>query len=132
MDHLCGENGDDHLTPGAGLDRLWGGSGADTFVFEEGSGLNIIYDFETGVDRIHHADALLQVLVEHLDMPGLVEGLRRGLKLGVEGRRTGTRLRGHQQGTLFPVQELRQAPGIHVQPEFALGGVIHVQAKKAI
>ncbi|PIE14305.1 MAG: hypothetical protein CSA68_10920 [Rhodobacterales bacterium] len=51
-DWLYGESGDDRITSGAGSDRMWGGAGADAFIFEEGSGLNIVYDFELGVDHI--------------------------------------------------------------------------------
>ncbi|MDC1399803.1 hypothetical protein N8306_04750, partial [Yoonia sp.] len=44
--------GDDELNGGSGLDRLYGGAGADVFVFETGTQLDIVYDFEDGVDQI--------------------------------------------------------------------------------
>ena len=40
------------LNGGAGLDRLFGGEDADVFVFADGTGLDIVYDFEDGVDQI--------------------------------------------------------------------------------
>ena len=37
---------------GAGFDYLYGGTGADLFVFSSGIGLDIVYDFEDGIDLI--------------------------------------------------------------------------------
>jgi Ca2+-binding RTX toxin-like protein len=51
-DLIFGHAGDDQLSGGAGNDRLIGGSGVDVFVFGAGFGLDIIQDFEGGVDRI--------------------------------------------------------------------------------
>ncbi|SFR40349.1 Hemolysin-type calcium-binding repeat-containing protein [Yoonia tamlensis] len=51
-DYIDGNEGNDILDGGAGIDRLLGGSGADVFVFADDSGLDIVYDFEDGVDRI--------------------------------------------------------------------------------
>ncbi|WP_323769835.1 calcium-binding protein [Antarctobacter sp.] len=43
----------DELIEGlGGTDRLYGGGGADVFVFREGSGLNVVYDYVVGEDRI--------------------------------------------------------------------------------
>ncbi|MFO8126924.1 calcium-binding protein [Yoonia sp.] len=52
-DYLYGLAGDDVLDGGAGTDRLYGGLGADTFVFAEGTRLDIVYDFTDGEDMIH-------------------------------------------------------------------------------
>ncbi len=51
-DIIKGLDGDDTLQGGAGTDRLYGGSGADDFHFEAGGGLDIVYDFEDGIDTI--------------------------------------------------------------------------------
>lgn len=66
-DQLFGENGDDRLNGGDGADRLVGGlgrdqlsggAGADTFVYAGNDsritpdGMDVIYGFETGIDRI--------------------------------------------------------------------------------
>ncbi len=51
-DTLRGTAADEQFEAGAGTDRLYGGAGADVFAFREGSGLNVVYDFEDGVDRI--------------------------------------------------------------------------------
>ena len=50
-DTLIGGDGDDVLEPGRGAsDLLTGGSGADTFRFEDNFGTDTITDFETGAD----------------------------------------------------------------------------------
>lgn len=51
-DTLSGGDGADRLVGGQGADRLSGGADADVFVFESGSGNDIIQDFEMGVDQI--------------------------------------------------------------------------------
>jgi len=55
-DRLFGDAGNDTLDGGAGTDRLWGGQGADMFVFTPSGGLDVIYDFQDGVDRIFVED----------------------------------------------------------------------------
>ena len=49
-DLLLGKNGNDTLDGGSGNDILYGNQGRDTFVI--GSGIDIIKDFEDGIDRI--------------------------------------------------------------------------------
>ena len=44
-DKLYGGVGDDTLTGGKGNDSLWGDAGKDTFIYEKGSGKDVIYDF---------------------------------------------------------------------------------------
>ena len=51
-DALLGGDGDDVLIGGRGDDFLLGGEGADVFHFREGSGRDLIEDFEVGVDTI--------------------------------------------------------------------------------
>jgi len=51
-DRLFGDGGHDILDGGAGLDRLNGGTGADTFVFSAGNEIDIIQDFQDGIDMI--------------------------------------------------------------------------------
>jgi Ca2+-binding RTX toxin-like protein len=48
LDLLFGEAGDDRLDGGAGADWLSGGPGDDIFVFERGSGPDVIADFTPG------------------------------------------------------------------------------------
>lgn len=66
-DRLRGRGGDDTLDGGADNDVLEGGSGADVFVFGEDSGIDVILDFEVGIDVIDvtalglaYADMVLQ------------------------------------------------------------------------
>ncbi|MEM1392927.1 MAG: hypothetical protein AAGG00_06445, partial [Cyanobacteria bacterium P01_H01_bin.150] len=42
----------------AGNNRLYGGSGKDTFVLSRGIGKDTIYDFENGVDSLGLSDGL--------------------------------------------------------------------------
>jgi len=51
-DTLRGDAGDDLLDGGQGDDIYTGGSGADQFVFAEGAGIDVITDFEVGIDQI--------------------------------------------------------------------------------
>ncbi|WP_165978758.1 M10 family metallopeptidase C-terminal domain-containing protein [Antarcticimicrobium luteum] len=51
-DTIRGGKGDDRIEGGAGVDTLTGGRGADTFVLDKDGDVDIITDFEFGVDRI--------------------------------------------------------------------------------
>ncbi|MCG7393429.1 Ig-like domain-containing protein [Microvirga sp. ACRRW] len=57
-DVLRGEAGNDWIVGGLGRDKLWGGAGSDTFAFHSiqesrvGSQRDVIYDFQSGIDRI--------------------------------------------------------------------------------
>ncbi|MEM7059898.1 MAG: calcium-binding protein [Pseudomonadota bacterium] len=51
-DRLFGGDGADVLHGDTGDDRLTGGIGADRFVFEQNSGIDVITDFEDGIDAI--------------------------------------------------------------------------------
>ncbi|WP_417207998.1 calcium-binding protein [Antarctobacter sp.] len=54
----------DELIEGlGGTDRLYGGGGADVFVFREGSGLNVVYDYVVGEDRILVDPAQIETLM---------------------------------------------------------------------
>lgn len=60
-DVISGGAGDDILNGGPGSDTLSGGSGADTFVFTipgYSSDVDVITDFEPGVDRIRLPDGI--------------------------------------------------------------------------
>jgi len=52
-DRLSGGEGMDLIDGGAGNDILTGGLDSDTFVFEIGSGVDLIGDFEDGIDQIN-------------------------------------------------------------------------------
>ncbi|MEL6572223.1 MAG: SdrD B-like domain-containing protein, partial [Pseudomonadota bacterium] len=47
-----GEAGTNLLFGGPGIDRMAGGTDEDVFVFSEGTDLDIVYDYEDGVDQI--------------------------------------------------------------------------------
>ena len=51
-DVVIGHFGDDFLIGGDGFDRLIGGDGADTFRAEGSQGVEVIADFQSGVDQI--------------------------------------------------------------------------------
>lgn len=73
-DRLFGGTGNDRLIGGPGNDYLDGGRGADTFVFHEGFGRDVVRDFERGTDLIeiaghaamHHFDALLIIQIKNI------------------------------------------------------------------
>lgn len=52
FDDVLSGGGDDVLDGGLGEDTLHGGKGADTFLFREGMNVDVISDFETGLDKI--------------------------------------------------------------------------------
>ncbi|WP_319823989.1 Ig-like domain-containing protein [Thalassovita sp.] len=51
-DDLYGETEDDTLSGGLGDDTLTGGTGADRFVINKGDGIDVITDFEDGIDLL--------------------------------------------------------------------------------
>ena len=51
-DIIYGLTGEDEISGGAGVDRLTGGEDADVFVFETGTRLDFVTDFEDGLDLI--------------------------------------------------------------------------------
>ncbi len=51
-DQIFGDNGDDFLSGDRDTDTLTGGGGKDTFALITGGGIDIITDFENGVDLI--------------------------------------------------------------------------------
>ncbi len=51
-DRLFGNGGNDRLEGGTGADRLHGGEGADEFMFRRGDGVDVILDFDDGIDTI--------------------------------------------------------------------------------
>ncbi|MEM9976306.1 MAG: CAP domain-containing protein [Cyanobacteria bacterium P01_D01_bin.2] len=62
-DTIWGDDGDDVLRGGLGNDTLTGdnfsgGSGADIFILAAGEGMDLIMDFEVGIDLIGLADGL--------------------------------------------------------------------------
>ena len=57
-DLLLGGAGNDILVGGAGDDTLVGGTGSDRFVLKPNMGVDVIEDFQVGVDRIQLADGL--------------------------------------------------------------------------
>ena len=69
-DVLRGGGGRDRIIGGAGNDTLIGGAGADTFVFKEGDGADVVRDFNAGQDRLVLDEALLppgMTIAEFLD-----------------------------------------------------------------
>ena len=51
-DSMMGNTGNDTLNGGSGNDTMQGNAGNDVFVFNAGSGIDVIEDFEAGVDVI--------------------------------------------------------------------------------
>lgn len=57
-DYLYGDSGDDTLTGGTSNDSLEGGEGANTYVFSQGDGQDVIYNYDSdgGVDVVQFTD----------------------------------------------------------------------------
>jgi len=51
-DQLFGGNGNDILNGGVGNDYLWGGNGSDTYLFERGSGSDLIFNDDPSVGKL--------------------------------------------------------------------------------
>lgn len=58
-DRLNGGRGSDTIMGGSGNDILAGSSGADRFIFRSGDGIDRVYGYEVGVDRILIEEELL-------------------------------------------------------------------------
>ena len=66
-DTITGDEQDNVIRGGAGNDVMLGGEGADTFVFfEEDAGVDVILDFEVGVDRLQFFTTDPDVTTENL------------------------------------------------------------------
>ncbi|WP_227268765.1 calcium-binding protein [Roseobacter weihaiensis] len=66
-DTISGNDQDNVIRGGAGNDVMRGGEGADTFVFfEEDNGIDIILDFEIGVDQLQFVTTDPDVTTENL------------------------------------------------------------------
>ena len=55
-DDIRGGAGDDILVDGAGRDTLYGGAGEDVFVLRADGAIDVIADFEVGIDRLDMGD----------------------------------------------------------------------------
>ncbi|MBL8589088.1 MAG: hypothetical protein JNK46_11215 [Methylobacteriaceae bacterium] len=51
-DDLRGDGGEDAITGGTGGDTMYGGADGDRFLFAIGSGVDVIVDFQDGLDKI--------------------------------------------------------------------------------
>lgn len=69
-DRLEGGAGDDELTGGAGWDVMTGGAGADVFVFGLDSGIDVITDFQKGVDRLSLTGGVTATRIFLFDLDG--------------------------------------------------------------
>ena len=51
-DNIYGNSADNRIDAGAGSDSMFGGEGADVFVFKPGYGDDYVIDFESGIDTV--------------------------------------------------------------------------------
>jgi Ca2+-binding RTX toxin-like protein len=85
-DRLYGDGGDDILVGGNGIDNLYGGLGSDRFVLQPSVfGLDIVNDFQDGIDRIDLSTA---------DSGGLTFGSLTFTAFGATGTSTSIRTGG--------------------------------------
>ncbi len=85
-----------------------------------------------GVDRVVAGQLLVEVLREHLDVPGLVHHLRRRVVLGVDPRNGLDDLRGADERALLAVEELRQRPVLRLHAEREPLGVAPLLERRAL
>lgn len=81
---LQGGAGDDILHPGAGNDTMTGGDGADQFHFNGGWGMDVITDYQPGIDRIvfdFRADSMTSFDVYQHSLGAVVHDGRNGILL---------------------------------------------------
>ncbi|MEB3358472.1 MAG: calcium-binding protein [Synechococcales bacterium] len=67
-DVLIGDSSNDVLDGGLGNDALIGGEGEDRFIITPNSGVDIIFDFEVGVDRLIFRNGLSQSQVSFVQV----------------------------------------------------------------
>jgi serralysin len=80
-DRLDGRGGADLLIGGAGADTLTGGTGADRFLLRPGDGMDLILDFEPGLDQL----ALLGFGLDAATLLGMLSVVGGGLQLALGG-----------------------------------------------
>ena len=83
FDSLAGGDGNDVLCGGTAPDRLRGGAGADVFVFADGSGQDVIVDFQGGMDHLQITTTLPITILDHGANSSVQFGLNSILLLGV-------------------------------------------------
>lgn len=76
---LWGMHGNDRLVDGGGMDALYGGAGADVFVFVEDGAYDFIMDFEPGIDRIDLSDFDMVYSIAALTISSTTTGTRIGI-----------------------------------------------------
>jgi len=69
-DALVGGEGDDHLQGGLGTDHLQGGTGQDWFFLDALTGIDVIQDFQDGIDRLVMPSGVLTASVEAAALGG--------------------------------------------------------------
>jgi Ca2+-binding RTX toxin-like protein len=83
-DILFGENGNDTLAGGQGNDQLFGGAGNDTFVFQQGDGRDLVFDFKSGAgsEDVVQLDAAAFADFNALMQSGAVSDTQLGTEIG--------------------------------------------------
>lgn len=76
---LWGMHGNDRMVDGCGIDALYGGAGADVFVFVEDGAYDFIMDFESGIDRIDLSDFDMVYSIAALTISSTITGARIGV-----------------------------------------------------
>ena len=79
---LWGMSGNDRIVDGGGIDMLYGGLGADTFVFVKDGMYDRVMDYQAGIDRIDLSDFDMVYSIAGLDIDSTVYGAR--VSIGAE------------------------------------------------
>ncbi|NLD47590.1 MAG: calcium-binding protein, partial [Clostridiaceae bacterium] len=100
-DSLYGEDGSDILDGGAGNDRLQGGYGNDTYIFNVGSGQDIIYDYDStsgNVDTVKFGEDILKMVFSQ-------EG--RNLKVSIDGTSDSLTIDSWYSGNAYKIEQFK-------------------------
>ncbi|SPH16897.1 Serralysin C [Defluviimonas aquaemixtae] len=73
---LWGMNGNDRIVDGGGIDTLYGGLGAETFVFVKDGVYDRVMDYQAGIDRIDLSGFDMVYSIAGLDIDSTVYGAR--------------------------------------------------------
>lgn len=76
---LWGMRGNDRMVDGGGIDKLWGGTGADTFVFVRDGVYDFLMDYDRAADRIDLSDFDMVYSLAQLSISPTASGARIGI-----------------------------------------------------
>lgn len=104
-DYLYGSYGKDILDGGAGDDHLFGGYGNDTYLFDIGSGLDVIYDYDATSGNM---DAI-QFNVKSSDL--IISHENNDIRIAIQGTEDSVTIQSWFSGSAYQTEVLKTADG---------------------